>query len=52
MSSPPPLAEPVAAFLLEERARGVSPHTFRAREGDLHKLLAHACGASWEGWEV
>ncbi|HLO65813.1 MAG TPA: tyrosine recombinase XerC [Holophaga sp.] len=52
MVSKPPLAEPVAAFLLEEKARGVSPHTLRARKGDLEKLLAHASAASWEGWEA
>ncbi|BDU77527.1 tyrosine recombinase XerC [Mesoterricola sediminis] len=48
----PALSEAPAAFLLEERARGVSPHTLRARKGDLDKLVAHACGEGWEGWEV
>ncbi|WP_306599831.1 tyrosine recombinase XerC [Geothrix sp. 21YS21S-2] len=48
----PGLAEAVAAFVLEQRARGVSPHTLRARKADLGKLLAHAAGAGWEGWDV
>ena len=46
------LAPEVAAFLMEQRARGVSPHTLRARKGDLGKLLAHAAGSAWPGWEV
>lgn len=40
------------AFHLEQRARGVSPHTARAQKGDLEKLVAHAVTARWEGWEV
>ena len=40
------------AFHLEQRARGVSPHTARAQKGDLEKLLAHALPTSWPGWEV
>jgi len=48
----PLLAEAVAAFRLEQQARGVSPHTLRAQGGDLEKLLAHAAGQAWEGWEV
>jgi integrase/recombinase XerC len=47
-----PLPEAVAAFLLEQQARSVSPHTLRAQEGDLGKLLAHAAGDGWGGWEV
>ncbi len=47
-----PLTEAVAAFHLEQRARGVSPHTARAQEGDLAKLLAHAAAERWEGWSV
>ena len=46
------LASEVAAFLLEQRARGVSPHTLRARKGDLGKLLVFATGDGWEGWDV
>jgi integrase/recombinase XerC len=46
------LAEAVAAFRMEQRARGVSPHTLRAQDGDLGKLLAHAAGQAWTGWEV
>jgi integrase/recombinase XerC len=46
------LAEPIAAFRMEQRARGVSPHTLRAQDGDLEKLLAHAAGNAWGQWEV
>lgn len=46
------LAEEVHAFHLEQRAKAVSPHTARAQEGDLGKLLDHAARARWEGWEV
>jgi len=49
---PQTLAGTVAAFRLEQRARGVSPHTLRAQDGDLEKLLAHAAGSGWAGWEV
>lgn len=48
----PTLAEAVAAFRLEQRARGVSPHTLRAQDGDLHKLLAHGAAEGWASWEV
>jgi tyrosine recombinase XerC len=47
-----PLMEAVMAFHLEQRARGVSPHTARAQKGDLEKLVAHAASHRWEGWEV
>lgn len=47
-----PLAEAVMAFHLEQRARGVSPHTARAQKGDLEKLVAHAATCRWPGWEV
>jgi integrase/recombinase XerC len=46
------LAEAVAAFRLEQQARGVSPHTLRAQDGDLEKLLTHAAGNAWKWWEV
>jgi integrase/recombinase XerC len=49
---PQTLAEAVAAYRLEQRARGVSPHTLRAQDGDLAKLVAHGAGNGWEGWEV
>lgn len=49
---PPALSEGTAAFLLEQRARGVSPHTLKARRGDLDKLLAFAAVEAWQGWEV
>ena len=51
-ASSPALADSVAAFRLEQRARGVSAHTLRAQDGDLEKLLAHAAGHAWPGWEV
>jgi integrase/recombinase XerC len=46
------LAEAIAAYRLEQQARGVSPHTARAQEGDLRKLLDHALRARWEAWSV
>lgn len=46
------LGEGIQAFHLEQRARGVSPHTARAQEGDLDKLLDHAVRTCWECWEV
>lgn len=48
----PPLAEALQAFHLEQRARGVSPHTARAQQGDLAKLRAHAAAARWASWDV
>jgi len=50
--NPPLLAEALALFRTEQRARGVSKHTLRAQDGDLAKLLAHAAGQGWKGWEV
>jgi integrase/recombinase XerC len=47
-----PLIDAVAAFRLEQQARGVSPNTLRAQAGDLDKLLVHAAGNHWNGWEV
>lgn len=52
MESPAGLAEPVAAYRLEQRARGVSPHTERAQRGDFEKLLVHAVDARWDSWAV
>lgn len=49
---PAPSDEALAAFHLEQRARGVSPHTARAQRGDLEKLRVHAVAEKWEGWEV
>jgi integrase/recombinase XerC len=46
------LSEATSAFLLEQRARGSSPHTLKAQEGDLDKLLAHAAGQGWSAWQV
>ncbi len=46
------LSEAVQAFHLEQRARGVSPHTARAQRGDLEKLLVHAVSNRWPDWEV
>jgi integrase/recombinase XerC len=46
------LVEAVLAFHLEQRARGVSPHTARAQKGDLEKLVAHAASHQWPDWEV
>ncbi|HEU4951566.1 MAG TPA: tyrosine recombinase XerC [Holophagaceae bacterium] len=47
-----PLAEAIVAYHLEQRARGVSPHTARAQDGDLRKLLDHAVRGRWESWAV
>ena len=47
-----PLGEGIQAFHLEQRARGVSPHTARAQHGDLEKLLDHAVRCLWVGWDV
>ena len=47
-----PLGEGIEAFHLEQRARGVSPHTARAQRGDLDKLLDHAVRCRWGGWEI
>ncbi len=47
-----PLGEAIQAYHLEQRARGVSPHTARAQAGDLGKLLDHALRARWESWSV
>lgn len=47
-----PLSPIVAAFHLEQKARGVSSHTARAQRGDLDKLLSHALSSRWESWEV
>lgn len=46
------LTEAVAAYHLEQRARGVSPHTARAQNGDLRKLLDFALRSRWESWSV
>ena len=52
LESKPVLSEAVAAYRMEQRARGVSPHTLRAQDGDLLKLLTHATGHGWADWEV
>jgi len=46
------LSEAVAAYRMEQRARGVSPHTLRAQDGDLQKLLMHGATHRWDDWEV
>lgn len=48
----PSLGEGIQGFHLEQRARGVSPHTARAQKGDLDKLLDHALRSRWGSWEV
>lgn len=47
-----PLNEGISAYHLEQRARGVSPHTVRAQTGDLGKLLDHALRSRWDAWDV
>jgi integrase/recombinase XerC len=49
---PAPLGEAIQAFHLEQRARGVSPHTTRAQTGDMEKLLDHAVRNRWSDWEI
>jgi integrase/recombinase XerC len=49
---PQSLAAAVMSFQLEQRARGVSPHTARAQKGDLEKLVAHAVSHHWTDWDV
>ncbi|MFN8012630.1 MAG: tyrosine-type recombinase/integrase [Holophagaceae bacterium] len=51
-AAPSLLAGALQAFHLEQRARGVSPHTARAQKGDLEKLLVHAVDARWASWDV
>ena len=46
------MEEGIAAFHLEQRARGVSPHTVRAQRSDLGKLLDHAQRLRWASWDV
>jgi len=46
------LSAPIAAFLLEQRAKGASVHTLRAQAADLKKLEAHAAVEKWPGWDV
>ena len=46
------LHETLSIFHLEQRARGVSPHTARAQKTDLEKLLVHVLDQRWEGWDV
>ena len=52
MESTQGLVDAIQAFHLEQRARGVSPHTARAQQGDLEKLLGHAAQEHWEAWSV
>jgi len=46
------LSAQITAFLLEQRARDVSPHTLHAQEADLEKLENHARREKWSGWSV
>ena len=47
-----PLSVAIQAYHLEQRARGVSPHTARSQTGDLGKLIEHAARARWDSWNV
>jgi integrase/recombinase XerC len=42
----------VAAFLLEQSGRGLSPNTIKAQSQDLEKLAAHAAKEKWSSWNV
>jgi len=46
------LREALQAFITEQRARASSPHSLRAQDGDLRKLLAHGATVGWTGWEL
>jgi len=46
------LSAQITAFLLEQRARSVSPHTQHAQRADLEKLENHARQERWSGWAV
>jgi integrase/recombinase XerC len=46
------LSEAIQAFHREQVARGVSPNTRRAQQGDLEKLMQHAMAESWGTWDV
>jgi len=46
------LSAQISAFLLEQRARSVSPHTQYAQRADLEKLENHARQEKWSGWTV
>ena len=42
----------IAAFLLEQNGRGLSPNTIKAQHQDLEKLVAHAAQEKWGSWDV
>jgi integrase/recombinase XerC len=42
----------MAAFLLEQRGKGMSDNTLKAQREDLEKLKAHAAKEKWDGWDV
>jgi len=42
----------IAAFLLEQTGRGLSPNTIKAQSQDLEKLASHAAKEKWESWDV
>lgn len=42
----------IIAFTLEQKARGMSLHTIKARDNDLKKLLVHASNNCWSSWDT
>ncbi|MDR2561392.1 MAG: tyrosine recombinase XerC [Holophagales bacterium] len=42
----------IAAFLLEQSGRGLSPNTIKAQSQDLEKLTGHAAKEKWGSWDV
>ncbi len=46
------LLKTLTLFASEQKSRGLSPHTLRAQELDLKKLLAFAHEGNWASWDV
>ncbi len=42
----------VTLFGLEQKSRGLSPHTIRAQELDLKKILQYAHECEWSSWNI
>ncbi|MFZ9834600.1 MAG: tyrosine recombinase [Holophagaceae bacterium] len=46
------LVKTLTLFASEQKSRGLSPHTLRAQELDLKKILQYAHEGNWESWDV
>ena len=51
-SFPKVLMNDIATFQLEQQARGMSPHTMRAQQNDLKRILVYASSNNWSSWWV